>query len=147
MNHHKLIEKFLGRKISESTYYRIKLALFNAKLILNKENLMIISQFKKLSKKHRIPLQIIINYFLEISNIDVKISGKNLYLYLEKITNYKPHRTTIIRWFDCYIPEKIYSSDESKSIILNALIYNLRRKNNVAKQKSNRIHKISIKEK
>ena len=97
MNHHKLIEKFLGRKISDATYYRIKSALFNAKLPLNKENLMIICELKKISKKHRVQLQIIINYYLEISNIDFKISGKNLYLYLVKITNFKPHRTTIIR--------------------------------------------------
>ena len=148
MNHHKFIEKCLNRKISDATFYRIKSALFNAKLTLNKENLMIICELKKISKKHRVQLQIIINYYLEISNIDFKISGKNLYLYLVKITNFKPHRTTIIRWFNGdFIPDKIYSSDETKKIFLHALIYNLRKKDNGSQQKSNRSYPLSTKEK
>lgn len=126
MNHHKFIEKCLGKKISDATFYRIKSALFNAKLPLTKDNLMIICELKKISKKHRLPLQIIINYYLEISNIDVKLSGKNLYLYLMKITKFKPHRTTVTRWFNGFFDsDKIYNSDEIKSILLVSTVPNL----------------------
>lgn len=139
MNHRKLIEKFLDRKISNATFYRIKSTLLNAKLALNKENLMIICELKKISRKHRLPLQIIINYYLEISNIDVTISGKNLYLYLLEKTDYKPHRTTITRWFNGFFDsDKIYNSDEIKSILLHALNYNIRRiKNESSRTKNN----------
>lgn len=101
-------------------------------------NLEVVARIKTECRKHRIPLEVGLNYYLEIANIQQsKVTGKQLYEYLQKLTI--AHRTTIIRWFDCgFNPDKIYSPSDLSKILLHALMYILRKKNNDSQQKSNR---------
>ena len=130
MSQKKIFEKFLSHKISDSTWYRVKRLMIDSNLPINKDNLMVIATLKLESTRHRIPLETSLSYYLKTANIQAKITGKALYEYLQVLTNYAPHRTTIIRWFDgSYNPEKIYQSSELSKILLSAFLYNLRIKN------------------
>jgi hypothetical protein len=108
-------------------------------LPINRDNLMVVATLKLESTRHRIPLQTSLIYYLKTANIQVKITGKALYEYLQVLTNFTPHRTTIIRWFDgSFNPDKTYQSSELSKILLSAFLYNLRNKNNVTQQKPDR---------
>lgn len=138
MDAKKQIEKLLGKPISPATYYRIKRAMTNSNLPINKENLRVVCAVKVECKKHRIPLEIGLSYYSQM-DICENIKGMDLYNTLMFFTNHKPHRTTVMRWFDDgFNPKKFYNRVEISKILLHALIYNLRGLNNVTKQKSNR---------
>ena len=129
MNQKKIFEKYLTRKISDATWYRVKRLMVVHNLPINKDNLMVVATLKTESTRHRIPLSITLTYYLKSANIQAKITGKALYEYLQLLTNYTPHRTTIIRWFHgSYNPEKIYQSSEISKVLLSAFLYNLRGK-------------------
>jgi hypothetical protein len=99
-------------------------------LPINKDNLMVVATLKSESTRHRIPLNITLTYYLKSANIQAKIKGDALYQYLQNLTNYTPHRTTIVRWFDgSYNPDKVYQSSELSKVLLSAFLYNLRTKN------------------
>ena len=106
---------------------------------------MVVATLKLESTRHRIPLETSLTYYLKSANIQAKITGKALYEYLQILTNFTPHRTTIIRWFDgSYNTEKTYQSSELSKVLLSAFLYNLRGKNNHAtQQKPDRSGKIS----
>ena len=114
-------------------------------LPINKDNLMVVATLKLESTRHRIPLLTSLTYYLKSANIQAKITGKALYEYLQELTNYTPHRTTIIRWFDgSYNPEKTYQSSELSKVLLSAFLYNLRGKNHATEQKPDRSGQISV---
>ena len=144
MKYKKYLEKNLGNSISNATYYRIKMIMKNQNLDFSKSNLELVANLKIELKKHRIPLEIGLSYYLKIADRYEKISGIDLYSYLKKLTN--AHRTTIIRWIDDFNPDKIYQSELSK-IMLSAFIYLIRRQKNATNKKSNRSYQISVKEK
>ena len=99
-------------------------------LPITRANLEVIATIKNECTKHRIPLEIGLSYYLKIANIQATITGKALYQYLQLLTNYTPHRTTIVRWLDgSYSPDKIYQSSEISKVLLSAFLYNLRNKN------------------
>ncbi|MFM6285778.1 MAG: hypothetical protein ACKPCK_13540 [Dolichospermum sp.] len=115
-------------------------------LPINKGNLEVVAGIKLECKKHRIPLEMGINYYSQITKIETTLTGKNLFDYLVRITNYKPHRTTILRWFDGnFNNQKTYHQDVISRVLLHALIYNLRTNNYASKQESNRSSTISTK--
>jgi hypothetical protein len=102
-------------------------------LPITKANLEVVATIKNECTKHRIPLEIGLAYYLETAKIEARIKGIDLYSHLLKVTQRRPHRTTIQRWFDGYSPEKIYSTSEVSKILLNAFLYNLRSKHNESK--------------
>ena len=114
-------------------------------LPINKDNLMVVAILKLESTRHRIPLNITLTYYLKSANIQAKITGKALYEYLQVLTNFTPHRTTIIRWFDgSYNPDKTYQTSELSKVLLHAFLYNLRgNKNHATQQKSDRSGSLS----
>jgi hypothetical protein len=141
----KQFEKHLAHKISDRTWYRIKAIMATHNLPINKDNLMVVATLKRESTRHRIPLETSLSYYLKTANIESKIRGDQLYNYLQVLTNYRPHRTTIIRWFESsFDPNKIYQSSQLSKVLLSAYLYNLRKKNNATEQKSNRSSQISV---
>jgi hypothetical protein len=145
MNQKKQFEKFLTHKVSDRTWYRVKRLMVENNLPINKDNLMVVATLKLESTRHRIPLETSLTYYLKSANIQAKITGKALYEYLQILTNFTPHRTTIIRWFGgSFNPDKTYQSSELSKVLLSAFLYNLRGKNNHAtQQKPDRSGKIS----
>jgi hypothetical protein len=116
-------------------------------LPINKENLMVVATLKRESTRHRMPLNVTLSYYLKTANIEAKIKGDQLYQYLQVLTNYTPHRTTVIRWFEGnFDPDKLYRQSELSKVLLSAFLYNLRNKNHVVKQKPDRSSQISGKE-
>ena len=105
---------------------------------------MVVATLKRESTRHRIPLKTSLSYYLKSANIEAKIKGDRLYQYLQLLTNYSPHRTTIIRWFEgSFDPDKLYLQSELSKVLLSAFLYNLRNKNHVVEQKSDRSSQIS----
>lgn len=116
-------------------------------LPINKDTLMVVAALKRESTRHRMPLNVTLAYYLKSASIEAKIKGDRLYQYLQLLTNYSPHRTTIIRWFEGgFDPNKTYQSSELSKVLLSAFLYNLRSKNNATEQKSNRSGQISVKQ-
>ena len=140
MNHKKQFEKFLKTSISDRSWGRIKALMSKHNLTINKDNLQVMATLKIESLRHKIPLETSLIYYLKSANIEVKIKGDLLYQYLQELTDYTPHRTTIIRWFDgCFDPNKTYVSSELSKVLLHAFLYNLRgNKNHATQQKSDR---------
>jgi hypothetical protein len=144
MDPKKQFEKYLTRKISDRTWYRVKAIMADHNLPINKDNLMVVATLKRESTRHRIPLETSLSYFLKVANIETKIKGDQFYSYLQQLTNYAPHRTTIIRWFEgSFDPDKLYRQSELSKVLLSAFLYNLRNKNHVVEQKSDRSSQIS----
>lgn len=127
MNAKKHFEKHLNRKISDSTYFRIKRVMTENNLPITRDNLEVLATIKTECTKRRIPLEIGLTYYLKTANIQTSLTGKKLFEYVQHITHNKPHRITITRWFTTgYNPEKIYTTVEISKILLNAFLYNLR---------------------
>jgi hypothetical protein len=144
MDPKKQFEKCLSSKISDRTWYRVKAVMAHHNLPINKDNLMVVATLKREATRHRIPLETSLSYYLKTANIESKIRGDQLYAYLQLLTNFAPHRTTIIRWFGSnFDPNKVYQSSELSKVLLSAFLYNLRNKNNATEQKSNRGSQIS----
>ena len=147
MDPKKQFEKHLTSKISDRTWYRVKAIMLTHNLPINKENLMVVATLKRESTRHRMSLDITLSYYLKVASIEAKIKGDQLYQYLQLVTNYSPHRTTITRWFEgSFDPSKVYQSSELSKVLLSAFLYNLRSRNNVVKQESNRVSQISVKQ-
>ena len=145
MNHKKQFEKYLTHKISDRTWYRVKALMTVHHLPLTKNNLEVVAVLKNESTRHRIPLNITLGYYLKTANIQAKIKGDELYQHLQILTNYTPHRTTIIRWFDgSYNSEKTYQTSEISKVLLHAFLYNLRNKNHATQQSRNRKNSLSV---
>jgi hypothetical protein len=144
MDPKKQFEKHLTHKISDRTWYRVKALMSHHNLPINKDNLMVVATLKLESTRHRIPLETSLTYYLKTANIQAKIRGDQLYAYLQLLTNYAPHRTTIIRWFEgSFDPDKVYRQSELSKVLLSAFVYNLRKKNHVVKQESDRSSALS----
>jgi DNA-binding TFAR19-related protein (PDSD5 family) len=145
MNPKKQFEKLVKNPISDRSWGRVKALMIKHNLTINKDNLQVMSTLKIESARHKISLETALIYYLKSANIQAKITGKALYEYLQELTRYAPHRTTIIRWFDgCFNPEKTYQTSELSKILLSAFLYNLRTKNYATPKKSNRTSQISI---
>ncbi|MFM6002240.1 MAG: hypothetical protein ACKPA7_02620, partial [Sphaerospermopsis kisseleviana] len=109
MDAKKQLEKYLNCKISDRSYFRIKRVMLDHNLPTTKSNLEVVAKIKIECSKRRIPLEIGLPYYLKIVNVPA-LTGKKLFEYIQLITEKKPHRITITRWFDGYQPEKIYTS-------------------------------------
>ena len=145
MDPKKHFEKCLTSKISDRTWYRVKALMLTHNLPINKDNLMVVATLKREATRHRIPLETSLTYYLKTANIETKIKGDQLYNYLQNLTNFAPHRTTIIRWFEGnFDPDKVYRQSELSKVLLSAYLYNLRNKKNATEQKPDRSSQISV---
>ena len=132
MNQKKQFEKFLKNPISDRSWGRVKALMIKHNLTINKDNLQVMASLKIESARHKMSLETSLTYYLKTANIQAKITGKALYEYLQALTDYAPHRTTIIRWFDGqYNPDKLYQTSELSKVLLSAFLYNLRGKHHV----------------
>ena len=139
MNEKKQFVKYLKQKISDRTWYRVKWLMVKHDIAITKTNLEIIAKLKKESRLHRMSFELVIIFYLKTANIEVSMTGKELYQYLQKLTNFTPHRTTIVRWFDgSFNPDKTYQTSELSKVLLHAFLYNLRNKNHATEQKPDR---------
>jgi hypothetical protein len=130
MNQKKQFEKFIKSPISDRSWGRVKALMIKHNLTINKDNLQVMATLKIESARHKISLETALTYYLKSANIEAKIKGDALYQYLQNLTNFTPHRTTIVRWFDgSYNPDKVYQSSELSKVLLSAFLYNLRTKN------------------
>jgi hypothetical protein len=130
MNHKKQFEKFIKSPISDRSWGRVKALMIKHNLTINRDNLQVMATLKIESARHKISLETSLIYYLKSANIQAKITGKALYQHLQILTNFTPHRTTIIRWFDGqYNPDRVYQSSELSKVLLSAFLYNLRGKN------------------
>lgn len=141
--HHKQYEKFLGYKVSQTAFRRIRRLLETNQLSITKENLELIAKLKHEANNHNLKLELILSTFLKLLPTKGEITGKALYLHLEKATNYKPHRTTIQRWIPDYKPTNQYNSYQVSLAIVHALSYNLRSKKHDIRTQSIRISTLS----
>jgi len=130
MNPKKQFEKFIKSPITDRSWGRVKALMIKHNLTINKDNLQVMATLKIESARHKMALETSLIYYLKSANIQVSITGKDLYQHLQELTNYTPHRTTIIRWFNgSYSPDKTYQASEISKVLLSAFLYNLRTKN------------------
>lgn len=120
--------------ISIKTWYRLKSLMMEFDLTITKENLEIVAKLKRQSLYLKISLKQILSYYLKALEIVTQqgtITGNNLYLELQRLTEYKAHRTTITRWFKLLPPingihfdrSRKYTHIELSLVYLAAFLY------------------------
>lgn len=95
-------------EISDRAWYRIKRALRESALEINRENLQLIADLKRRTQYTRLSLKQLIychQQALQIAAKRVVVKGDVVYRELQKLSSNKAHRTTIIRWFQS-VPQK-----------------------------------------
>lgn len=88
--------------ISDSSWYRIKRALRESGLEINKDNLQLIADLKRKTEYTKLSLNQLIychQQARDVANKLVSIKGDLVYRELRKISKNKAHRVTIVRWF------------------------------------------------
>lgn len=119
------LEKMLNRKISESTFTRLKRDCRVAGLPLTRENLPIISVAKVYSSKHKMPAIYTLQLFKSFGELPaLELTKEQLLTYLINRTG--AHKTTIYRW----LPDEITTSTV-KDVILKAVTYCIKNKQDV----------------
>jgi hypothetical protein len=101
-NHLKITyEEFLGSETSISTWYRIKQSMRTVGLEINHDNLKIVASMKLLFEDSKLPLEQILQAYLEATSIykDKVFLGKDLFKKLKEIAGNRCSEVTIIRWF------------------------------------------------
>ncbi len=89
-------------EVSDRTWYRIKRVIRESGLEITRENLQLIADLKRRNEYTKLSLKQVIYCYQqakELSDKRVMIKGDVVYRELQKLCNYKAHRTTIIRWF------------------------------------------------
>lgn len=119
------LEKNLGRKMSDSTYTRLKRECKQAQIELCRENLKIISVAKTYSAKHRLPVAQTLKLFKSFSELpELSLTREQLLTYLIGRTG--AHKTTVYRW----LPDEI-NDTTVKETIIKAVSYCIRNKQDV----------------
>lgn len=126
-----LFEEELGRRISDSSWYRLK-PVFNDKFPLTKQNVTWLAQIKKQLPKCDLRLVPIVNSVKQANELTCdrsSLSGKEL---LELFEQYeiKIHPNTLTKWFrplNGFRRTRVYSLKELYPVILAAHTYKLRK--------------------
>ncbi|MBW4599835.1 MAG: hypothetical protein KME29_09515 [Calothrix sp. FI2-JRJ7] len=120
--------------VSDRTWYRIKRTLRESGLEINLENLQLVAELKRRNEYTKLSLgQIIYCYqcALDIAKKQILIQGDIAYKELRRLSGYKAHRTTIIRWFQS-VPRvegkyfdraRNYKAEDLVTVFASALIY------------------------
>lgn len=142
----KYYESLTGKKISDSTWKRVKAYAREINLsVSSKADLERFFKVRLLAKKSRTTIKEVGNYFQGFKDVKNQ-KGIALYRYIYESLGISPHRTTLRHWFSgVYDPDKIYEKDQVFDIIFQALAYK-RRLNNGTINKPNKSSQNSIKE-
>lgn len=123
MNYQRYFERLINQKITDRTFRRYKALLKAENLPVDRDNLKTLAGLKKLSDRRKISLPLLLKSFLEMPKMPESVQGETLKNYVLGVTKYRPHRTTISRWFPDYSPDRVYSPEETTEIVLLAFTY------------------------
>jgi hypothetical protein len=121
-------------EVSDRTWYRIKRVIRESGLEINRDNLQLIADLKRRNEYTKLSLKQIIYCYQqaqELSKKRILLKGDLVYRELQKISNYKAHRTTILRWFQT-VPQvegkyfdrnRSYKAEELVQVFAAACVY------------------------
>ena len=104
----KYFELHLGSTISDSAWYRLKKVLRDCGMDITLENLQTVATLKQCKQYTKLSLKQLIYCHAQAQLLASKkatIKGDAVFKELQKHTKNKAHRTTIIRWFQCSVPQ------------------------------------------
>ena len=144
----KYFEVHYESEISDRAWYRLKRALRESGLEINRDNIQLIADLKRRSSYTKLSLKQLIychQQALQIAAQRVVVKGDLVYRELQKLSSNKAHRTTILRWFQS-VPQKEgkyfdknrdYKAEELVPVFAAACLY-------VQKQLSRKISKSGV---
>ncbi len=122
-----------GKPISDRSWYRIKSDIRVLGLEVNLETVGMAADLKKKTMFLKLPFFILMEQYLAAVNDtnNIVVSGEEVFKYLQKITESKAHKTTIIRWFASVEPvnnrhfdkNRKYAGKELIPVVLAARLY------------------------
>lgn len=146
-NHHakSYFEIHYESEVSDRTWYRIKRTLREAGLAINRENLQLVASLKKRGEYTKLSLGQIIyccQQAQEIAKQRVQVDGDVVYQELQRLSGFKPHRTTIIRWFQSvsrvdgkyFDRKRQYKAEELVEVFAYAFMYQTRKSTQKARK-------------
>jgi hypothetical protein len=131
----KYFEIHFDALISDSAWYRLKRVLRECELEVSRENLQFIAQLKHKKQYTKLSLKDLIyckRQAQELAEKRVLVKGDLAYKELQKTSNYKAHRTTIIRWFQTHVTpidgkhfdkKRSYKAEELVPVFAAACVY------------------------
>ncbi|MEA5595665.1 hypothetical protein [Rivularia sp. UHCC 0363] len=130
--------------VSDRTWYRIKRVIRESGLEINRENLQLIADLKRRNEYTKLSLRQVLYCYQQAQDLSKKrvtIKGDVVYRELQKLCNYKAHRTTVIRWFQTvprnqgkyFDRNRNYKAEELVQVFAAACIY-------AQKQTANKLH-------
>jgi hypothetical protein len=134
----KYFELHFGSRISDSSWYRLKRVLRNCRMEITLDNLQTVAKLKLDKQYTQLSLKQLINCYVqaqELTKDKVIIKGDVAFKELQKRTKNKPHRTTIIRWFQNSVKpidgkffdkNRNYQAEELVKVFAFALMYEVK---------------------
>ncbi|BAZ36883.1 hypothetical protein NIES4101_28030 (plasmid) [Calothrix sp. NIES-4101] len=131
----KYFELHFGSQISDSSWYRLKRVLRDCQMEITLENLETVANLKLAKQYTQLSLKQLINCYVQAQRLvkeQVIIKGDTVFKELQKRTKNKPHRTTIIRWFQNSVKpingkffdkNRSYQAEELVKVFASALMY------------------------
>jgi hypothetical protein len=131
----KYFELHFGSRISDSSWYRLKRVLRDCRMEITLENLQTVASLKLDKQYTQLSLRQLINCYVQAQKLakeKVIIKGNIAYQELQNRTKNKPHRTTIIRWFQNSVKpingkffdkNRNYQAEELVKVFALALMY------------------------
>ncbi|MBW4505121.1 MAG: hypothetical protein KME64_01160 [Scytonematopsis contorta HA4267-MV1] len=122
-----------GKPISDRSWYRIKSDIRVLGLEVSLETIDMAADLKKKTMFLKLPLFILMEQYLAAINDtkNIVVHGEECFKYLQKLTEGKAHKTTIIRWFSAVEPvnnrhfdkNRKYTGRELIPVVLAARLY------------------------
>lgn len=121
--------------VSDRTWYRIKRMIRDTGLEINRDNLRFIAELKKRNENTKMSLAQTLYCYQqarEIAKSRITVKGDAAYQELQRLSGYKAHRTTIIRWFQSGVSkvegkyfdrQRIYKAEELVIVFAFAFMY------------------------
>jgi hypothetical protein len=134
----KYFELHFGSRISDSSWYRLKRVLRNCRMEITLDNLQTVAKLKLDKQYTQLSLKQLINCYVqaqELTKDKVILKGDVAFKELQKRTKNKPHRTTIIRWFQNSVKpidgkffdkNRNYQAEELVKVFAFALMYEVK---------------------
>lgn len=131
----KYFELHYGNQISDSNWYRLKRVLRDCGMELTLENLQTVAGFKQEKQYSQLSLKQLIDCHVQAQELASKklvLKGDVIFRELQKRTKNKPHKTTILRWFQGSVTQKNgkffdkdrnYKGEELVKVFVSALVY------------------------
>jgi hypothetical protein len=134
----KYFELHFGSRISDSSWYRLKRVLRDCRMEITLDNLQTVAKLKLDKQYTQLSLKQLINCYVqaqELTKDKVILKGDVAFKELQKRTKNKPHRTTIIRWFQNSVKpidgkffdkNRNYQAEELVKVFAFALMYEVK---------------------